>query len=407
MNVFEKTKFGAIALLVLASGNLCSMAKVPVHEVINDVTGLDIGTLNVGGCIRANYVYGEDYGPSAGPSKGDNGGTFVFDVYRLTADWKKDNWQASAEYRWHNSYNFFRMGWVGYNFSDGSQVQVGMNRVPFGVGPYGASLSWFFDMHYYVGLADDMDIGVKYSKPMGPLKLDLAYYASAEPNGNGATPDCARYTYDVIDDGSLNGQYREGHQFNVRARYSVFTNSIPTEIGVSMQVEQFVADSGSTADDTWGYAASVHSSSTWDQWQLMLQLSHYDYGADFNDPAASDDLITMGAFDWAAPVATAGTIPAAVLSYTLPVKRYDWLDSIIFYGEISAILKDGVDNTGNELNDSIMNTFGAAFSSGGWYITAEYANASGNFFVGPGGDFGANANDERQDRINIGMGYYF
>jgi hypothetical protein len=54
--------------------------------------------------------------------------------------------------------------------------------VPFGPGPYGVSQSWFFDQHYYVGLSDDMDLGVKYIKPLGNLTLDLAYCYSDEGN---------------------------------------------------------------------------------------------------------------------------------------------------------------------------------------------------------------------------------
>ncbi|WP_372806154.1 hypothetical protein [Pontiella sp.] len=392
---------------LLLLGALSASATIPVHDIINDATGVDLGTLTVGGCIRANYVYGSDYGDSAGPSRGDNGGNMELDVFRINVDWQKDDWVAKSEYRWYNGYSFFHTAWLGYNFDAESQLQAGINRVPFGVGAYGPSQSWFFDMHYYVGLSDDMDLGVKYSRSMGDLKFDLAYYLMPEPNGNGATEDSARYSYDIVDDGSVNGRYKERNQFNGRVTYAVLPDSVPTEIGASVQVGLLEANSSSAADDTWGYAASVHSSSTYGAWNLMLQLTHYDYGADFNDPAASDDLITLGAFDYAAPVATAGTIPSASLGYTWNIERYDWINSITFFGEASAILKEGQDNAGAELNDSFMNTIGAAISMGGWYTYIEYGHANGNYFVGPGGDFGANTADEWQGRFNVNLGYYF
>lgn len=381
-------------------------AGIPVDEIVKDVVGVDIGSLEVGGAIRANYVYG-DYGDSAGPSRGDHGGNFELDVFRINVDWQKDDWLAKVEYRWYDGYNMFHTGWLGYNFDNAAQLQAGINRVPFGVGAYGPSQSWFFDMHYYVGLSDDMDLGVKYTRTLGDLQFDLAYYLMPEPNGNGTTSESTRYSYDIVDDGSVNGRYKERNQFNGRVIYSTLSNSVPTEIGASLQVGQLVADDNSAADDTWGYAASIHSSSTYGPWNLLMQLTRYDYGADFNDPAASDDLITMGAFDYAAPVATAGTVPAITLGYTLNMERYDWVDSITLYGEASAILKDGKSNGGAELNDSMMNSIGAAIASGGWYTYVEYAQANGNYFVGPGGDFGANTADEWEGRFNINFGYYF
>lgn len=400
MRLFERVVKKSILTIIIGTGSLAAYGGIPVHEV-------DIGSLEIGGAIRANYVYGSDYTESGGPSRGGNGGDFELDVFRINVDWTKDDWVAKAEYRWYNGINLIHTAWLGYNLSETSQLQAGVNRVPFGVGAYGPSNSWFFDMHYYVGLSDDMDLGIKYSKTVGNLSYDLAYYLMAEPNGNGTTDHSTRYSYDVVDDGSVNGRYEERNQFNGRAIYSVLSDSIPTEIGVSLQVGQLVADESSAADDTWSYAASVHSSSTYGAWKLLMQLSHYNFGADFNDPAASDDLITMGAFDYAAPVATEGTIPAITLGYTWKTDRYSWIDSITFFGEASAILKEGTGNGGAEMNDSFMNAFGAAIATGGWYTYIEYAHANGNYFVGPGGDFGANTSDEWQGRFNINLGYYF
>lgn len=396
-----------ILAILAAGGAAAASAGIPANEVVEDLTGADIGTLDIGGCIRANYVYGEDYGDSVGPSRGDNGGNFELDVFRINVDWQKEDWSAKAEYRWYNGYNMLHTGWLGYSFDEAGQLQAGVNRVPFGIGDYGPSQSWFFDMHYYVGLSDDMDLGIKYSRTVGRLAFDLAYYLMPEPNGTGSTDESTRYSYDIVDDGSDNGRYEERHQFNGRVVYSALTNSVPTDIGLSLQAGQLEASDDSAADDTWGYAASVHSASTKGPWTLLLQLTHYDYGADFNDAAASDDLITMGAFDYAAPVATSGTIPSVSLGYTWTVEQYDWIDSITFFGEASAILKDGKANDGSELNNSFMNTFGAAIAAGGWYSYVEYASANGNYFVGPGGDFGANSADEWQGRFNINFGYYF
>ena len=406
MQILNANKKKMAGIFVLGA-TLSAQGGIPLDEIIQDVAGADVGSLKVGGAIRANYVFGEDYGDSSGPSRGDNGGNMELDVFRINVDWEQDEWVGKAEYRWYTGCNMFHTLWLGYNLGEEDQVQFGVNRVPFGVGAYGAANSWIFDLHYYIGLSDDMDLGLKYTHASNALKYDFAVYAAAEPNGNGSTADSTRYSYDIIDDGSLNGVYREAGQLNGRVIVSIADDSIPTDLGASLQIGLLKANANSDADDAVSYAAAIHSSSSVGAWNLKLQCSYYDHGLDFNNPLASNDLVQMGAYDYAAPVASKGFVPAATLSYTLDAASYDWLNSITFYVEASAIIKDGVDNAGNDLNDSMMNCVGAAFSCGGWYTYVEYASANGNYFVGPHGDFGANSADEWESRLNINLGYYF
>ena len=152
----------------------------------------------------------------------------------------------------------------------------------------------------------------------------------------------------------------------------------------------------------------------------MLQLTQYNYNADYNaGTGLTNDLITMGAFDFPWPVASEGLIPAVALSYTWkpPV---DWIDSIKFYNDYSVILKDATLPDGTDFNDSAMNVTGMAIASGGWYIYVDYAYSNGNYFVGNEGDsygadyasssvgdFGADLNDKWNGRFNINFGYYF
>ena len=117
------------------------------------------------------------------------------DTFRFNLDYENGPVIAKAEYRFYDGYNFLHTGWLGYNFEDESQLQVGLNRVPFGLGPYGVSQSWSFDQHYYVGLADDMDLGAKYTFHPGDWTIDLAFSNSNDFVGGdefttfGANPD--------------------------------------------------------------------------------------------------------------------------------------------------------------------------------------------------------------------------
>ncbi|MFW5936718.1 MAG: hypothetical protein ACOCS6_01550, partial [Desulfosalsimonas sp.] len=199
--------------------------------------GIDLGPLTIGGAMRANYYIG-DYPEKATshPSRAEeDGGTFTLDTFRINLDYEQGPWIGKAEYRFYpgydgnnsDGYHFLHTGWVGYNFEDDSQLQVGVNRVPFGPGAYGVSQSWFFDQHYYVGLSDDMDLGAKYTMSIDKLTVDFGYYAMDEGNYFGVTEDSSRYSYDVVDK-SGNG-YEERNQFNVRAIYPIEMGDITTD----------------------------------------------------------------------------------------------------------------------------------------------------------------------------------
>lgn len=408
MSLYSKKKVFPFILLICAITASTAFA------------GFDIGTLTVGGAIRANYVYG-DYKESGGdgPERGANGGDFELDTFRINLDFAQDAWIGKAEYRWYSGYNFLHTGWIGYKFSETTQVEAGLTRVPFGVGPYGPANSWFFDQHYYVGLADDMDVGVKYSTKIGKLAVDLAYFGMAEPSFNGDSKESARYSYDIVDNGGEYSHYEERNQLNARAIYSFPMASLENELGVSLQWGQLQADEA-FAEDSDAWAASIHDKISFDNWTVMLQLTQYNYDADYHaDTGLSNDLIVMGAYDFAWPVASEGTIPAVAVSYTWkpPV---EWIDSITFYNDYSVILKDGTFPDGRDFNDSAMNVTGMAIASGGWYIYVDYAYSNGNYFVGNEGDvyggdysssavgdFGADLNDDWNGRFNINFGYYF
>ena len=369
-----------------------------------------IGDFSIGGAIRANYTIG-DYASGTGPTRGGDGGNFALDTFRINVDYANgEGLIGKLEYRWYNGYNFLHTGWIGYEIDETSTVQVGVNRVPFGPGPYGVSNSWFFDQHYYVGLSDDMDLGVKYSTTKGNWALDLAYYFSDEGQWRGASRDSARYSYDIVKNSAGNG-YEERNQFNARAIYSFEGDSVLTAAGASLQYGQLDAagNSGSDGDTA---AASVHAKASVGKVNLVGQLTYYDYDVGADNDWGTGELIFMGAYDFAWPVAAKAWIPAITASYTIVPGNIDWLDSVTPYVEYSSIMKDNSD-----FNDSELFIIGAAWWRGGWYIYTDMAWSNGNYFVGSDGDdyssfagvgdFGINGNDQWNVRYNINFGYYF
>jgi len=217
-----------------------------------------------------------------------------------------------------------------------------------------------------------------------------------EPNGN-------------VVSAPVNG-YAERNQFNLRAIYNFDDVSIPTAVGASLQYGQL---KGKRADDGHHWAASAHMINQLGNFKLASQLTRYHIGIDSDNPWGTDDVIPMGAYDFAWPVATKAWIPAVSLSYQYDTPRIGWLDYVLPYIEYSNILKDDSD-----FNDSQMITLGAAWASGGWYIYSDLVYSNGNYFIGNDGDnygnifngvgdFGVDGNDRWNHRFNINFGYYF
>lgn len=381
---------------------------------LNDPWG---GTLNIGGAIRANYYVGDYNDPRAGAGGGDgtsaDTGTISLDLFRVNLDYANGQFLAKGEYRFYpgylggnsDSYQMFHTGWLGWQFDADTQVQVGLNRVPFGPGPYGVSQSWFFDQHYYVGLADDMDVGLKFLTQWDDLQIALGYYIGAEQSwvGENFSNDSVRYSYDIVDE-TGNG-YTESHQFNARVIKPIsLTSDLTTDLGASVQFG--LLESEGAQDDGTHFAASGHAVTQYNNWKLATQFTYYNIGVDDQQPLGTDDLVQFGAFDFPTTVATEAFIPAVSLSYYYETNDIAWLDYVIPYAEYSSIMK-----TEDTFNDSDMMTLGAAWGRGGWYIYTEGVWSNGNDFIGNQGGFasrfGANPNDRWLFRFNVNFGYYF
>lgn len=390
-------------------------------------SAFQVGNFTIGGAMRVNYTFG-DYVDGNGSdelgrssrSEADRGAVSL-DTFRFNLGYENGPWIGKAEYRFypgygennHDSYHFPHTGWIGYNFEDGGQIQVGLNRVPFGPTAYGVSQSWFFDQHYYVGLSDDMDLGVKYTKSFDGLTLDVAFYASDEGTHNGAnfSRDSVRYSYDVVDE--TGDGYEERNQINLRAIYPIESGDIKTDLGVSLQYGQL--KSRGPQDDGDHFAGSLHAIINVAGFKLAPQLTYYSYDVDEDQPLGTDELVQFGAWDFPTLVAAEAYIPAVSLSYTIKTPQVDWLSYVVPYIEYSSIVKEESD-----FNDSELYTIGAAWANGGWYIYTDLVYSNGNDFVGnesgygdspaPGwasNRVGANPEEHGEYRFNINFGYYF
>ena len=416
--------FISIGLLLLISAYVIADMTEDTTEMV-EAPPPKTSPVKVGGAMRVNYAYGT-YGDADNPHpRGEKIGDVDLEIFRLNADLDYNNIISRLEYRWYDGYSMIHTAWLGYQLSDSGTVKAGIVRVPFGPTAYGISTSWFFDQHFYVGLADDMDLGILYSNTFDKLTLDVGYYPLTDPQlikyGSLAS---SRYSYDVVKweekadakgtvewSAGENG-YDEQHQFNVRAIYALENIA---DVGVSAQFGLLKGTNVGSDDSGNHYAFSVHPKFTVSDFTLYSQFSYYAHNITDDTPWGTGDLIPMGAYDFAWPIASKGLIPALSLRYGgIDTSSISWVDSVTPYAEWSTILK-----TVDDYNASTLVTLGASWTLlGALYVYSDFALSDGNFFVGNTGDdygniltgvshVGANGNNVWHWRLNFNFGYYF
>ncbi len=261
--------------------------------------------IKVGGAMRVNYAYSTTYGDDENPHpRGENIGDVDLEIFRLNADLDYNNIISRLEYRWYDGYSMIHTAWLGYQLSDSSTVKAGIVRVPFGPTAYGVSTSWFFDQHFYVGLADDMDLGIRWNDTFGKLTLDVGYYPLADPQLiTYGSLNSSRYSYDIVkweekadakgtvEWGAGENGYDEQHQFNIRAIYALENIA---DVGVSAQFGLLKGTNVGEDDSGNHYALSAHMKNTVSDFTLYSQFSYYAHNITDDTPWGTGDLIPMG-----------------------------------------------------------------------------------------------------------------
>ena len=234
--------------------------------------------LHVGGALRFNAFY-----KSWDKVNQDKSGDFDFDTFRINVDGSHRNVDVSLEYRLYSGYHMLHHGYVGYTFDQGTEVQVGVTRKPFGLLPY-ASHNWFFDITYYLGMEDNYDLGVKVLLPMDEIDLQLAFYKNSGGSFTGDSIDSARYSYDVVHTDDIELGYagvmgsrtnEEVNQFNARAAYTLtHRDDARTEIGFSGEWGQLYNSTTRDMGDHW--AAALHVNGNYGRVNVMAEALAYE-----------------------------------------------------------------------------------------------------------------------------------
>ncbi len=379
----------------------------------------DEPSLHVGGALRYNLILN-----SYESDMDANSGQFTLDTWRINVVYDNPGGIGlNFEYRFYPTFgtHFIKQGWLEYDFSERTQVQLGVTQVPFGNLQYNSN-NWWFSLPYYVGLEDDHDMGLKLTHTTDNFQLDAAYFYQPEPEGvvNGAgsfgTGGAGRYSYDVIPGGAAS--LTERNQFNLR--YAHFLGA--SEIGASVQLGQLY---NTVTDEFSGrYAFAVHGDFNVGNFNIKPQFLYYSMDAE-DDTGNELSTVNMGAYGIPYEVSTEAWIATLGLAYSHDV---DWgpITNITFYNDFSYMentVGDGTTNLAdgstltldNNFQETIQNITGFLVSAGPVFTYFDIAQGINHPWltdafgtgVGPGHEDLGMGDSEYNIRFNINIGFYF
>lgn len=362
----------------------------------------DESSLSVGGAVRYNVIL-TDYEDG---TLDNNDGQFTWDTWRINVNAENNGVKLNFEYRFYPTFNthFVKQGWVGYDFNDQDNIQIGVTQVPFGNLQYN-SHNWWFQGPYYVGLEDDHDMGIKYTHTADKWDIMAAYFFQPEPAGPAAGTGSfgfggsGRYSYDIVPSGNQTNYER--NQLNLRGTRTFEIDNGTVNVGASGQVGQIW---NQVLDETTSrYALAIHTDINYGKWNFKGQFTNYGMDAQ-NDNGQSIDLVMMGAYGSPYPVATDMNMYSAGLSYSYDV---DWgpITNLNFYNDYTYFQKNI-----EGFNDAHQHVLGFLLSAGDVYTYFDIARGSNHPWLTEsfGQGLGQGLNDARWNtRFNINIGYYF
>lgn len=346
--------------------------------------------ITIGGAVRFQYT-NNSYDKANVQQKGG----IAFDTFRLNLDGKKGDVILSAEWRWYEYMTTLHHAWVGYDFDDNNQIQIGLTRLPFGNQAYN-SHSFFFSSNYYLGLEDTYALGSLFVHDSNHINVQLGFFKNG---ARGVGGNNENYSYDLTKDSNDNtvgvsntGALRVVGKLNPNDDFSL-------EAGVS-GLYGGIYNSSLNSVRTGNYGAyAAHTDINYKRFNAKLQATHYDYR--FSD---NDSTMKLGGYAGDYETPTHAHTYTLGLSYHQPVSIGP-ITGLDFYNDYSAVTNKSDDSNGDHIASTYMNVTGVGISAGGVYAYADYINARNQPFIG--GDFVGSSGNDVEHRFNLNIGYYF
>lgn len=359
--------------------------------------------LDIGGAVRARI----DYDPDRDIEK------LSFDTAFLTATYNSDSWIGAAKYRFYGDaypyeytdkigdISFAEYAWIGYKFDESRQLQVGLNKIPFGLQPYFGS-TFFESLGNVIGLEDIQDLGVKYIQQQGDWNLQLGYYLRPADQGEGTSRGGRTYATSVAtaDDYVVDGS--DNHERDIlvgRLARNLKLGAWNSEIGASALTSSL--ENQDTGDSGRRNALAVHYLGKNGPWGVQLQATRQEMTP---ENPGSDELVSFGSFDGTFNVAAKGDLYVADLSYDI-AGTFGWFSGVKVYGNYSLFDKDE-----SSFEDSQRFILGTSFSLKDLWIAVEWLHGKHDPYIGGGSytqSLGAGGSDRWENQLYTNIGYYF
>lgn len=348
--------------------------------------------ITIGGAVRFQYVAG-DYNRGVNKRKGD----IQFDIFRLDLKGKVHGVILDAQWRWFQYMTAIQHAWVGYDFTDTSQLQIGLTRIPFGNQPFD-SHSFFFSSNYYVGLEDTYAAGVEYVYSGDPWNVQLAFFKNDTTGGVGGGNRTNSYSYDILGvrepgEGIFDAPSHDAGSIDTVAARAAYTFKPTSDLSVQLGASGMY---GGLQDPNRRighyYAAALHSDINYKRWNLKLQASRYAYSTDTHATG-----LVVGAYAYYDTIAAKANTYTAGVAYHLPVS-WGPVQSLDIYNDYSLI-----NNKSGGLRSTFMNDLGVGVTAGDMYTYFDFVTARNQPFIG-----GSMAGNGKVDnRFNINFGFYY
>lgn len=348
--------------------------------------------IKLGAWLSFNYFY-QDWNKEGRT----RGGDMALDFLGLRLNGSLNDLTLSTEYRWYSYMDVIVQSWIGYNFNDNWQGQIGIMKVPFGLLPYDSHNYWF-GVPFYVGLSDNYDMGVKLIGTKDPWNLQLAFFKNEEW---GDSSETERYTIDIVTDTDSEQYNKDVNRLNTRLTYTFdHSKGNRTELGLSGQIGQLYNSKSDESGHHW--AGALHLNGTYDPYNLMLQVARYEYDQE-NPKGVSDKTVLVGGFETTYLLASEGTVYSAGLSYDLPINLGP-VTKLTFYNDYSILIKDE-----DDFNDSQINTTGVMITADPVYILMDFIMSRNMIWLGGENDPMAEgeSNADWNTLFNINFAYSY
>jgi hypothetical protein len=350
--------------------------------------------IKVGGAVRFQYS-------NEGYNKGNQHrlGDADFDIFRLDLNGTIGGVELSAQYRWFQYMSTVQHAWVGYKFSDTSEGQLGLTKLPFGVQPFD-SHNYFFSSNYYLGLEDSYFMGAKYLYTSDPWNVQLAFFKNDSIGGvdGGASNRSDSYTYNVVGyrepgEGTYADPLHPISTVDTAAARVAYTFKPGADSSIELGASGLrggLEDATHSVGHFGAYA--LHMNANHGPWNLQLQAAHYDYAVQ-----GGASRLAVGAYHFYDGIAARADSYTGNIAYKWPVS-WGPISALTFYNDYSM-----VGHKSGGLPHTWMNVTGVSVAAGGLFTYFDFATARNQPFIG-GSMVG---NGEVEHRFNINIGYYF